>query len=185
MYGCLDWSIIKTVEGLCTQKGYALPWRTDPAQPVCLLQVLKGQCHKIFVCWFFHQIAPPGPIRGTLGRFWFFLKIHGDIWQKSWLSGVWYTLEWWIRGVRYTAEWQLCGVSYTTEWWLGGVCIIHHGMVTQRCILHRGNDFKFEYLREFLVKIEIALGYLSGDQEELFDDNYQHSKISWHCPFKV
>jgi len=25
---------------------------------------LKGKCHEIFVCWFFHQVAPPGPIRG-------------------------------------------------------------------------------------------------------------------------
>ena len=30
---------------------------------------LKGQCHEIFECWFFHQIAPPGPHRGCLGRF--------------------------------------------------------------------------------------------------------------------
>ena len=28
---------------------------------------LKGQCHEIFWCWFFHQIASPGPIEGTLG----------------------------------------------------------------------------------------------------------------------
>ena len=31
---------------------------------------------------FFHQIAPPGPIRGTLGQFQFFLKIHEEIRQK-------------------------------------------------------------------------------------------------------
>jgi len=31
--------------------------------------ILKGQCHEIFECRFFHQIAPPGPIRGTLARF--------------------------------------------------------------------------------------------------------------------
>ena len=31
---------------------------------------------------FFHQKAPPGPLRGTLGRFHFLLKIHRDIEQK-------------------------------------------------------------------------------------------------------
>ena len=31
---------------------------------------------------FFHQIAPPDPIRDTLGRFRFFLKIRGDIREK-------------------------------------------------------------------------------------------------------
>ena len=40
---------------------------------------LKGQCHEIFACWFFHQIAPPGPLEGTLGRFQFLPKIRGDI----------------------------------------------------------------------------------------------------------
>ena len=30
----------------------------------------------------FHQIAPPGPIRGTPGRFPFFPQIRGDILQK-------------------------------------------------------------------------------------------------------
>ena len=47
-----------------------------------MVPLLKGQCHEIFGCCFFHKIAPPGPIRGTLGRFRFFLKIHGDIQQK-------------------------------------------------------------------------------------------------------
>ena len=44
-----------------------------------LVCFLKGQCHKIFEYWFFHQIAPPGPIRGTLRRFRFFPKMRGDI----------------------------------------------------------------------------------------------------------
>ena len=35
---------------------------------------LKGQCHKIFECWFFHQIAPPGPLRGTMRDFDFYQK---------------------------------------------------------------------------------------------------------------
>ena len=34
----------------------------------------KGQCHEIFECWFFHQLAPPGPLRGTLGQFQFLPK---------------------------------------------------------------------------------------------------------------
>ena len=29
---------------------------------------LKGQCHEIFVCWFIHQIAPTGPIRGIISQ---------------------------------------------------------------------------------------------------------------------
>ena len=37
------------------------------------------QASKIFECWFFHQIAPSGPLRGTLGRFQFLPKIHGVI----------------------------------------------------------------------------------------------------------
>ena len=48
----------------------------------CMIIPLKGQCHEIFVCWFFHQIAPSGPFRGTLGRFQFFPKIRRDIQQK-------------------------------------------------------------------------------------------------------
>ena len=39
----------------------------------------KGQCHEIFECWFFPEIAPPGPIRGTLGRFQFSPNISVDI----------------------------------------------------------------------------------------------------------
>ena len=34
---------------------------------ICL-GTLKGQCHKIFECWFFHPMASPDPIRGTLPR---------------------------------------------------------------------------------------------------------------------
>jgi len=52
---------------------------------------LKGQCHEIFECWFSHQMASLGPIRGTLGRFWFLLNILGDTYlTKSCLSSVWY-----------------------------------------------------------------------------------------------
>ena len=43
---------------------------------------LKGQCHEIFECLFFHQKAPPGPHRDTLGWFHFLPKIHRDIEQK-------------------------------------------------------------------------------------------------------
>jgi len=42
---------------------------------------LNGQCHEISEYWFFHQIAPPGPIRGTLWWFWFFHNISDDICQ--------------------------------------------------------------------------------------------------------
>ena len=34
------------------------------------------------MCWFFHQIAPSGSIRGTLGCFRFFPKIRRNIRQK-------------------------------------------------------------------------------------------------------
>jgi len=43
---------------------------------------LKGQCQEIFECWFFHQKAPPCPLRGNLGRYHFLPKIHRDIEQK-------------------------------------------------------------------------------------------------------
>ena len=67
---------------------------------------LNGQCHNIFVCWFFHQIAPPGPIRGTFGRFRFFPKIRRDIRQKVG-SGVYDTPrngDWAV----YLTPWSLC-----------------------------------------------------------------------------
>ena len=32
--------------------------------------------------------------------------------------------------------------------------------LTPRCILHRGNDFIFEYLRDFSAKIKLIPGYL-------------------------
>ena len=41
---------------------------------------LKGLCHEIFMCWFYHQIASPGTIRGALGQFRFLPNIRGDIW---------------------------------------------------------------------------------------------------------
>ena len=56
------------------------------------MPTLKGQCDNIFVCWLFHQIAPPGPIRGTLGRFQFFLKIRTKIFDKKIGSAVYDTL---------------------------------------------------------------------------------------------
>ena len=40
---------------------------------------LKGQCHEIFECWFFHHIAPLGPISSMLGRFQVLPNILGDI----------------------------------------------------------------------------------------------------------
>jgi len=44
--------------------------------------LMLGQCPKIFESLFFHQKDPPGPLRGTLGQFYFLLKIHRDIEQK-------------------------------------------------------------------------------------------------------
>ena len=44
-----------------------------------LLKLKKGQGPQIFECWFFHQLASPGPIRGTLGRFQILPNIHRDI----------------------------------------------------------------------------------------------------------
>jgi len=41
--------------------------------------------------------------------------------------------------------------------------------LTPQCKIPRGNDFKFEYLIEFLVKKKIVPEYLSWGQEELFD----------------
>ena len=73
-----------------------------------------------FECWFFHQKAPPDPLRGNLGQFHFLLKIHRDIEQKVG-SAVYdtprngdsaVTTEWRLGGVSYTAEWQLDSVRY-------------------------------------------------------------------------
>ena len=75
---------------------------------------LKGQCHKIFVCWFFHQIAPPGLIRGTLGQFRFFPKIR-KIFDKKSVQRCMIHPEWRLGSVSYTREWRLGGVSYNVE----------------------------------------------------------------------
>ena len=75
---------------------------------------------------FWHQIASPGPIRGTLGRFRFLPKIRGyiqhnvslavyDTQQNGDLS-VFDTLPYKFCSVRYIAEWRLSGVSNTAEW---------------------------------------------------------------------
>jgi hypothetical protein len=39
-----------------------------------LLLVLKGQCHEIFVFWFFHESVSPSPKLYRKGRFKFFRK---------------------------------------------------------------------------------------------------------------
>ena len=56
-------------------------------------KVLKGHCHEICSCFFLHQIAPPGPIRGTLAGFRVLPNIHRyiRIWNR-------------LRSVKYTAE---------------------------------------------------------------------------------
>ena len=50
------------------------------------IRTWKGQYQKIFECYcFFHKIAPPGPIRGTLGRFQF-LQIFTEIFKYEFVS---------------------------------------------------------------------------------------------------
>ena len=50
---------------------------------------LKGQCHEIVECWFFHQIAPHGPIRGIYSRTTLIFAEYSQIYStKSQLSGV-------------------------------------------------------------------------------------------------
>jgi len=75
---------------------------------------IKGQCHEIFVCWFFHQKAPLGLIIGTMVRFQFFsLRKFAEIFAKK--------------------SPQQCMIHHgrVTPW-----CIIHCGMPTRWCILH-------------------------------------------------
>jgi len=48
---------------------------------------------RFFSVEFFHQIASPDPIRGTLGHFWFLLKNHRDIQIWTCLPRVRYTVE--------------------------------------------------------------------------------------------
>ncbi len=66
----------------------------------------KGQCDKIFLCCFFRQIAPPGPMRATLGQFQFLPNIGIDIGQK------------------------VGSALYDTPQNGNSACIIYHGMAT-------------------------------------------------------
>ena len=65
---------------------------------------------------FFHKIAPPGPIRGTLRRFRFFQKIRQDIQQK--VGSAVYC----IMIHRGMVTWR---------------CILHRRVAIPRCIIHR------------------------------------------------
>ena len=47
-----------------------------------LVSLLRDSVKRFFSVGFFHQKAPPGPHRGTMGRFHFLAKIQGDIGQK-------------------------------------------------------------------------------------------------------
>jgi len=122
----------------------------------CKLTFFKGtvsrKCLSV-CCLFLHQIAPPGPIRGTLGRFQLLLNIHGDIRIWNCLWGVRYTAEsikrstlWKVHcsflrivpfkssgclhlfcnglpSVSYTAEWQLRSERCTAESPLNSVSV--------------------------------------------------------------
>ena len=72
---------------------------------------LKGQCHEIFVCWFFHQKAPPGPLRGTYP------------WTTSFIAedSQWY----WTKS-------RLSGVPKIHHGMATRQCILHHRMMTRR-----------------------------------------------------
>jgi len=87
-----------------------MPW-----YPVTQIAGLKGQSHKSLSVGFFHQIAPPGPLRGVLGRFWFVPKIRGDT-------------------VLEKKSDQRCKVhrELVTQ-----QCILHCRMATQQCKIHR------------------------------------------------
>ena len=69
---------------------------------------------RFFSVGFFHQIAPPGSIRGTLGGFRFFPKIYRDI-QAKVGSAVYDTL--WNRdsAVNNTL-WNDDSAEYLTPW---------------------------------------------------------------------
>ena len=72
-------------------------------------KLFKGTVSRDFwVLLFFHQIAPPGPFRGTQGRFWFLPNIQGDI--RIWNC---------FRGVTILR------------------CILHREVTVRRCILQR------------------------------------------------
>ena len=109
------------------------------------------------MCWFFHQIAPPGPIRGTLGRFWFFPKIRGDIRIWNRFRGVSCTTESTKRRpfqkilssnlscymMKKCISGLFFGEFFLQELWLafhlfsnGLPCILHCGICIWRCKIH-------------------------------------------------
>ncbi len=45
---------------------------------------LKGQCHEIFACSFFHQNTSPGPLIHTIKLFQIKIRIRQDIRIRSW-----------------------------------------------------------------------------------------------------
>ena len=62
----------------------------------------------------FHQIAPPGPIRGALGRFLFFPNICQDIQQK--VSSVVYDTPWNGDSAVYLTPGNGNSAVYLTPW---------------------------------------------------------------------
>jgi hypothetical protein len=48
---------------------------------------LKGQCHEIFCCWFFHESVFPKPLIIPLGPFQIISKIRGDIPSSMFATG--------------------------------------------------------------------------------------------------
>ncbi len=53
-----------------------------------MTRYLKGQCHKVFDFWFFHESVFPKPLSIPLGPFRTFSKLHGDIRSSRFTTGV-------------------------------------------------------------------------------------------------
>ena len=123
---------------------------------------------------FFHQIAPPGPIRGKLGLL---PNIHGDIRIWNHLCGVRYTTKlisrskFWkklssyslcfmmklcITGFLKNCLFKSSGCLHLCSTGLPGVCILHHWMVTQRCKIHHGVTIHFIGVRH-TIQVYVAI----------------------------
>jgi len=82
----------------------------------------KATVWQNFLCWFFHQIASPGSIRGTLRRFRFFQKIRGDIWLWNRFCGVGYTAEsikrrTFLQNLSSYTPYYMIGVTFWSIFW--------------------------------------------------------------------
>ena len=83
------------------------------------------------VCWFFHQIASPGPIiSGTPGRFRFLLNIHGDIRICNHLRGARYAAE----SIKRITLWKFLS-SHLSCYVKKGASLVHYTKIPLKAVV--------------------------------------------------